>query len=569
VSARPAAPTRGGAPSNGRSPSQDRITPRAPNVVLIGFMGTGKSAVGRCIASRLGRPFVDTDAVIEARAGRTIARIFAEDGETAFRQLEAAAVAEAGAADGAVIATGGGVPLRAENMRALKRRGLIVSLTASPQAILARVGGGAERPLLGDSPASAVQRLLAERDAAYRDADLVIDTSEASAEEVADRILEFLVSRTARPATETSGERVVRVALGERGYDIRIGQALLPRLPAFLRDAGITGRLALLTHPALEARYGRTLAEALRAAGYDVATVTVPPSESSKSLRAASRVYDALVDARLDRGSALLALGGGVAGDLGGFVAATFMRGIRWVPLPTTLLAQVDAAIGGKTAVDHPRGKNLIGAVHQPALVVADIDTLASLPRRQLRSGMAEVVKTGVIGAPDLVEFLERNLRRVLARRADALAHTIERCAAYKARIVAADERESGGRMLLNYGHTIGHGIEAAVGYRGLTHGEAVALGMTLEARLAVRLGVCAAEVLERQTALLEQAGLPVALRSLGAVKPEIQAVLDTMTHDKKAVAGRLRFVLPAAIGRTVLRDDVPPTLLKEVLADG
>jgi shikimate kinase / 3-dehydroquinate synthase len=532
-------------------------------------MGTGKSAVGRCVAARLGLSFVDTDAIVEARAGRTITRIFAEDGEAAFRRLEAAAVSEAGAADGAVIATGGGVPLRAKNMRALRRRGIIVSLTATAQAILARVGGGAERPLLGADPTSAVARLLADRDAAYRDADLVIDTSDVSTEEAADRIVAFLASRAASVRTAAPpDERVVHVDLGDRGYDIRIGQSLLPRLPSLLRGAGITGRLALLTHPGLEARYGRALIEDLRGGGYEVLALTVPASESSKSLRAASRIYDALVDAHLDRSSALLALGGGVAGDLGGFVAATFLRGIRWVPLPTTLLAQVDAAIGGKTAVDHPRAKNLIGAVHQPALVVADIDTLASLPRRQLRSGLAEVVKTGMIGAPELFEFVEGHLPRVLARRADALVHVIERCAAYKARIVAADEWESGERMVLNYGHTIGHGIEAAAGYRGLTHGEAVALGMTLEARLAVRLGICDAVLLDRQTAVLERAGLPVRLGALGAA-PGAAAILAAMTHDKKALTGRLRFVLPAAIDRTVLRDDVPPTLLQEVLADG
>jgi len=578
VPARPAAPAHSRAgDANARS---DTNIARSLNIVLIGFMGTGKTAVGRRLAERLRRPFVDTDTIIETRDGRTIARIFAEDGEPAFRGLEAAAVAEAGASHGAVIATGGGVPLRPDNMRHLRRHGVIVALTASPRAILARVGGGADRPLLGPDPEAAVRRLLAERDAAYRDADLVVDTSDRSTDEVAEYVLAFVesrsVARTSPARTSTRREaagppppRTVRVELGERGYDVHVGAALLSRLPDLLREAGITGRLALLTHPRLDTRYGRPLADALRAAGRDVVTVTVPPSEASKSLRVAARVYDALVDAQLDRGSALLALGGGVAGDLGGFVAATFLRGIRWAALPTTLLAQVDASIGGKTAVDHPRAKNLIGAVHQPALVVADIDTLTSLPRRQLRSGMAEVIKTGVIGAPDLFEFLEANLRAVLARRAAALVHTIERCASYKARIVAADERESGERIVLNYGHTIGHGIEAAAGYRGLTHGEAIAVGMTLEARLALRLGVCDGELLARQTALLTAAGLPVRLSGLGAAKPAgAPAILAAMTHDKKARAGRLRFVLPASIGRTVVRDDVPPALLEEVLGD-
>jgi shikimate kinase / 3-dehydroquinate synthase len=584
ASARPAAPTRDAtAGSNARSGiGIGGSVESVPNIVLIGFMGTGKSAAGHSVAARLGRTFIDTDDIIETRTGRTIAQIFAEDGEAAFRRLESEVVAEVCASGGAVIATGGGVPLRAANMLALRRGGIIVSLTASSQAILERVGEGADRPLLGASPAATVERLLAERDAVYRDADLVIDTTGTSTEQVADRIVAFLASRqTAKAAPSPNGsrrargpaeppaERTVRVDLGDRGYDIRIGRGLLTRLPALLRDAHIAGRLALITHPALEDRYGRALTESLRTGGYEVVTVTVPASEASKSLRVASRIYDRLVEARLDRGAALLALGGGVAGDLGGFVAATFLRGIRWVAIPTTLLAQVDAAIGGKTAVDHPRGKNLIGAVHQPSLVIADIDTLGSLPRRQLRSGLAEIIKTGVIGDPELFAFLERDFRRVLARRPEALSYIIGRCAAYKARIVATDERESGERMVLNYGHTVGHGIEAAAGYRGLTHGEAIAVGMTLEARLAVRLGVCEAALLERQTALLRGTGLPVALADLGAARPDQAAVIAAMTHDKKAVTGRLRFVLPASLGRTVLRDDVAPTLLEEVLADG
>ncbi|HYM71061.1 MAG TPA: 3-dehydroquinate synthase, partial [bacterium] len=305
-------------------------------------------------------------------------------------------------------------------------------------------------------------------------------------------------------------------------------------------------------------------------AGYEVVTISVPPSETSKSLRAANRIYDRLLEARLDRGSALIVLGGGVAGDLGGFVAATFLRGIAWAAIPTTLLAQVDAAIGGKTAVNHPRGKNLIGAVHQPVLVVADIDLLGSLPAREVRSGMAEVIKTGVIGAPDLFAYLEGRLRAVLRRDPEALATVVGRCAAYKADVVSGDEREEAGRIVLNYGHTIGHGIEAAAGYRGLTHGEAIAVGMALEARIAVRLGLCDQALLDRQAALLRGAGLPARLAELRLRRPPAPAaVAAAMTLDKKARAGRLRFVLPAEIGRTVVRDDVPATLLEEVLGDG
>jgi len=483
---------------------------------------------------------------------------------------------------GGAIATGGGVVLRPENMARLRQTGVIVALRADPKAILARVGGSV-RPLLAGDPEGSIRRLLAERDVLYGEADLAVDTTALSPEDAAARVIAFVTrpargaggangagapTRRPRPAAAPVPEQVIRVALGARGYDVRIGPAILSRAGEYLRACGIAGRLALLTHPRLDALFGRPLVESLRASGYEVLTVTVPPSESSKSLRAAQRIYDALVAAQLDRTAALLALGGGVAGDLGGFVAATFLRGIAWVAIPTTLLAQVDASIGGKTAVNHPRAKNLIGAVHQPALVLAAIETLRSLPVRELRSGMAEVIKTGVIGAPDLFEYLEGQLGRVLARRPDALAHVVGRCAAYKADVVAGDEQETGGRIVLNYGHTIGHAIEAAAGYAGLTHGEAIAVGMTLEARLAVHLGACDAALLDRQTRLLERTRLPVRLAGLRH-PPAPEAIAAAMTHDKKARAGRLRFVLPAGLGHTVVRDDVPSTLLQEVLAHG
>ena len=546
------------------------------NIVLIGFMGTGKTAVGEIVASRLGRPFIDTDTVIEARSGRPIPRIFAEDGEAAFRRLEAGVVAEAAAPGGRVIATGGGVALSRENMDRLRRNGVIIALQADPKAILARVGGGGARPLLGTDPEDNVRRLLSEREPFYRAADLIVETSALPIEAVADRVVAFIRDRerSHRPGaagadSSSHSRQIVRVDLGPRGYDVCIGEGVLEDAAIYLDQSRIRGRVALLTHPRIDALYGRPLAERLRAAGYDVVTLTVPPSESSKSLRMAARVFDALIEARFDRHAALLAVGGGVAGDLGGFVAATFLRGIAWVAVPTTLLAQVDASIGGKTGINL-RAKNLIGAVHQPALVLSDIDTLRSLPLRELRSGMAEVVKTGVIGDPALFEFVEARIRACLRRDPSTLAWIVGRCAAYKAGIVAGDEREAGERMVLNYGHTIGHAIEAAAGYRGLTHGEAIAVGMTLEARLAQRLGLCDALLVDRQTRMLVALGLPVRLAALSrGTPPAADRVQAAMAHDKKASAGRLRFVLPAALGRTVIRDDVPLAFVEEVLADG
>jgi shikimate kinase/3-dehydroquinate synthase len=553
------------------------------NVVLIGFMGTGKTAVGELVASRLGRPFLDTDTLIEQRAGRPIAKIFAESGEPAFRQLEAQVVAQAANCAGSVIATGGGVVLDRANMDRLRRNGVIIALQADAQSILARVGGGACRPLLGDDPEGNVRRLLRERDALYREADLVVETSALSVDGVAERVVAFVAGReqevaathpdrapaagSGENATPGAAARPVRVDLGGRGYDVWVGRGILAQPETFLMRSGVRGRLALLTHPRIEALYGGPLADRLRQAGYEVVTLTVPPSESSKSLRVAARVYGALVDARLDRGGTLLAMGGGVAGDLGGFVAATFLRGIAWVPVPTTLLAQVDASVGGKTGINF-RAKNVIGAVHQPVLVLSDIDTLRSLPSRQLRSGMAEVVKTGVIGDPELFYFLEQGGRASLRRDPDVLSWIVRRCAAYKAGVVAGDEREAGPRMILNYGHTIGHAIESAAGYRGLTHGEAIAVGMTLEARLAVRLGLCDGALLERQTHVLEALGLPVRLAALcRGTPPRSAEVRGIMSHDKKASAGRLRFALPRALGSTVIRDDVPEGMVEEILA--
>ncbi len=554
-----------------------------PNVVLIGFMGTGKTAIGEAAAARLGYSFVDTDAVIEAQAGRPIARIFADDGEPAFRRLETEVVAAVAARGGSVIATGGGVPLSEENMRHLRRNGVIVALHAKPEAILARLGDGLARPLLGADPAGNVRRLLEEREAVYRAADLVIETTSLPVTAAADRVVAFLrereqaaqadardaapPARAAESPKAATGYQQIRVDLGPRSYDVWIGEGLLGQAGAYLDRCGIRGRLALLTHPRIEALYGRALAERLGEAGYEVVPIAVPPSESSKSLRMAGRIYATLIDARFDRQAAVLALGGGVAGDLGGFVAATFLRGIRWVALPTTLLAMVDASIGGKTGVNF-RAKNLIGAVHQPAVVLADIGTLHSLPLRELRSGMAEAVKTGVIGDPALFECVEARGRACLRRDLGLLAWVAGRCAAYKAGVVAGDEREAGERMVLNYGHTIGHGIEAAAGYRGMTHGEAIAVGMTYEAKLAARLGLCDLSLVERQTQVLETLGLPVRLGAIGRGRPPApDRVHAAMVHDKKASAGRLRFVLPEALGRVTVRNDVPPALVDEVLA--
>src|SRR5579885_133900 len=354
------------------------------------------------------------------------------------------------------------------------------------------------------------------------------------------------------------------------GSVVRTGRGLLNQAAELMADAGLNGRAFVVTDRNVYAHFGQPLSENLARGGFEPLVNMLNPGEQTKSLRTLEVLYDWLADARAERTDVIVALGGGVVGDLAGFLAASYLRGMPLVQIPTTLLAQVDASIGGKTGVNHPRAKNLIGAIHQPALVVSDIDTLRSLPPRELRSGMAEVIKTGVIGAPDLFEDLEAHIRAALAREPGVLARVVGRCAEYKAGIVAGDEREEAGRVVLNYGHTIGHGIEAAAGYRRVTHGEAIAVGMTLEARLAVRLGVCDETLLARQTRLLAAAGLPVRLADICRGRPPARsAIAAAMAHDKKARAGRLRLVLPARLGATVLREDLPAGLLEEVLDDG
>jgi 3-dehydroquinate synthase len=318
-------------------------------------------------------------------------------------------------------------------------------------------------------------------------------------------------------------------------------------------------KAALVTDSSVAAIYLEPALESLRAARLEVSSTIVPPGEGSKTLARAGELYDRMLRAGLDRGSVLVALGGGVVTDLAGFVAATYMRGIPWVAVPTTLLGQVDASVGGKTAVDHPECKNLIGAFHQPSAVLCDVATLATLPDEELRNGLAETVKHAVIRDPDLFKDLERRADAILARDPAVLEPIVARNVRIKADVVAADERESDLRRILNYGHTIGHALESLLG---LTHGRAVALGMMAEARMAERRGLVGRAVVERQKALLERFGLPVSLPT-GA---DAERCLAIMRHDKKAEAGRMRFVLPEAIGRVRIVDDVSDEEIRAAL---
>ncbi|MDQ7842747.1 MAG: 3-dehydroquinate synthase [Armatimonadota bacterium] len=520
------------------------------NVVLIGFMGTGKSAVGQILARRLGWTFVDIDRRAARRERATVPQILARHGEGYFRDVEARIIAEVAGRRDLVIATGAGVVLRPENMRRLRANGWIVSLTAPVDVLLTRLGE--RRPSLGGDARGEVVRLLDQRRPLYRDADLMIDVSVATPDRVADAVLAFLGRRD---------RRTVPVHLSGRDYPVHIGEGILPLLPVDLAALGAGRRVAVVTHRSVRRSAAGALLGVLRSQGFEVSVFDVPAGEGSKSLVMVGALCTRLARARVDRHSTLLAVGGGVVGDLGGFVAATYMRGIRLVHVPTTLLAMVDSSIGGKTGVNHAGVKNLVGAFYQPSAVVADVRTLQTLPERELRSGLAEVVKTAVVGDADLFEFLEDNLAAVLRREPDALIEVISRCAAFKARVVEADEAERAERQILNYGHTLGHAVEAAAGFRGLTHGEAVAIGMALEARLAQRLGLTSAATVERQNALLARIGLPVRLGPVSRA-----AVWRALALDKKSKDGVLRWPMLVGIGSVRREQEVPEALLREVI---
>lgn len=343
-------------------------------------------------------------------------------------------------------------------------------------------------------------------------------------------------------------ETRITVSLGQRSYEIVVRPGLLAELGVRLKGLGLAGQVAVVTDPTVAGLYGKAALRSLKRAGFEARLVVVPGGERGKTLRAVSGILDELAAARFERGSLLVALGGGVVGDIAGFAAALYVRGIPFVQVPTTLVAQVDSSVGGKTGVNHRLGKNLIGAFHQPRAVLIDPETLKSLPPREWTAGLAEVIKYGVIADESFFAFLERQMPAIRKMDEGPVMRLIARSCEIKAEVVGADERESDRRRILNYGHTIGHALEALGRYRTLIHGEAVAIGMVQEADLARHLGLCADEVVARQRALVREAGLPD--RPPAVSFGELWAA---MQHDKKVAQGRVNCVLPRRIGEVVV----------------
>jgi len=354
----------------------------------------------------------------------------------------------------------------------------------------------------------------------------------------------------------------IRVELDERSYGIFIDSGILGSIGGKFRKYEFSPKVALVSNPTVFALYGEAVAASLGSEGYDVTSILIPDGEEYKDFLWAYHILSRLLKIGLDRRSAILALGGGVIGDITGFVASTYMRGIAYMQLPTTLLAQVDSSVGGKTGVNHYLGKNMIGTFYQPRLVWIDVDTLKSLPKREFLAGLAEVIKYGVIWDGELFDYLRAERERILNLDPECLAHIIGRSCEIKADVVSRDEREEGLRAILNYGHTIGHAIETVTGYTRYLHGEAVAIGMVCEAQISEALGLLEKGKAAEIKALVEAYGLP----SRAETSLDPSSMLRAMAIDKKAVAGRLRFVLPEEIGRVRIESEVSEDVIRDVV---
>jgi len=528
------------------------LRPPAAAIILAGFMGTGKSVLAELLSQRLGLSSVDTDAMIQEQAGTSVGEIFATRGEPYFRDLETAVLCQLATEDGLVISTGGGVLLREQNVELLRQMGPIICLHASAETIMERTAASDERPLLNRSDAAdEIRRLLAERDEAYRQADYHITTDGLTPQQVMDAV-EETVTGDARGLFLSPEPVEIPVELGEDSYTIHIGAGLLDAVGTIVGPDEAGQQAAVITDDNLEKLYAPVVARSLEEAGWEVCSLAVPSGEGSKTLATAGQLCEQLAEAGLDRGSVVFAVGGGMVGDLAGFVAAVYMRGIRFIQVPTSLLAQVDASVGGKVAVDLPRGKNLVGAFHQPQAVIIDTNTLQTLEDRQLRSGLGEVIKHAAIADEAMFGYLEENLGRLRKGDAVSLKYVLARNCQIKAEVVAADPHEQGRRAVLNFGHTIGHALERAAPRWQLSHGEAVAAGMVAESKVAAEKGLSDASVVQRLQQLTAQVGLQPDLSEV-----DLQQARAAMSVDKKVRGQRLRLPVVPRIGEVTLTDQI------------
>ena len=527
-------------------------------------MGTGKTAAGRALAEMLGVAFVDTDQLIEEREGLSVSDIFATKGEAHFRRCEAELCGSLADQTDLVVATGGGTLVNSQNLAALADRGRVVLLEASVDAIAQRVSADGSRPLLSGDPVAAdsartfedrIRTILAERQHAYSKIPMRVDTTRIGARRVACLIAARL-SIPGRTITIDVPEGSMRSGRSES--TIVIGRGLLSRLgdqlEAVLGDSCRRSKVFVMIPSNVGDLHRDQIAASLDAASIEWTEIAIRDGDKEKTFDQAGHIVDTLARFGAARDSVALAVGGGVTGDLGGFAASIYMRGMPLVQVPTTLLAQVDASIGGKVGVNHVRAKNLAGNFYQPHLVLSDPCVLRTLDDGEISNGMAEVVKTALLGSADLFHFIEKELEKNAhsLRRTAFLERCVVECAAIKAAIVERDPFERDERRVLNLGHTLGHAFETLGEYGSLTHGQAVSIGLVAVAGIAHSRELVDEDYVRRLSATLERCGLPVTPPAV-----DRNAFVDALHLDKKKKAGRLRFVLPAGLGATTIVDDV------------
>ena len=540
------------------------------NIILVGMMGAGKTTVGKALANSLGKEFVDSDHEIQERTGVKIPVIFEIEGETGFRKRESEVLVELVKKNNIVLATGGGAVLNQENRRLLEQNGIVIYLRASVNDLYRRTRHDKNRPLLQTQNLFArLNELYVQRDALYREtAHVIIDSGKQGVRYLVQKLINKLIAINFNSIKQNSHQNTMQTisvdftpSTEKRSYPIHIGHGILEQADLILSCLP-QKRVAIVSNTTIAPLYMEKLRTALDKNGVVSIPIILPDGEVHKNWATLNLIFDALLKNHCERNTTLLALGGGVVGDLTGFAAATYLRGVPFIQIPTTLLAQVDSSVGGKTGINHPLGKNMIGAFYQPRMVLTDSATLSTLPDRELRAGLAEIIKYGLIRDPAFFDWLEQNMHRLLARDPAILNEAIRRSCENKAEIVATDEKEKGVRALLNLGHTFGHAIENGMGYGIWLHGEAVAAGTILAAELSRRMKLISEADVSRIRKIFMQAGLPIAAPEMPPEK-----YLQLMMLDKKVESGKTRFILLNRIGEAVMRADIPPTVLTETIS--
>ncbi len=538
-------------------------------IFLTGLSGSGKSSVGKKVSELLQWDFIDTDTLLSERYGMPVGQILIEFGEQKFRQMESEILDLAAVNEHVVIATGGGAVISGANRTFMRERGLTCYLETSVEIAWQRVqeqiqqiGKSAERPLVGGTDGQKrLQSLFQVRKQWYEEAVVCVNNNEDSLNIISKRVVAFALSN-GYLKTSSQTQETVTLQLGKITSKAIIEWGGLYHLPEYLKSLGYSQRIFIVTDSEVGRLYSNPILDLLRNAGFVPKLFTVPAGETSKSIWSWQQILNWLVEQKAEQREPIIALGGGVIGDLAGFVASTYHRGTPLIQIPTTLLAQVDSAIGGKTGINHPLGKNLIGAFYQPELIIVDPAFLLTLPERIYLEGWAEIVKYGMTLDMDLFEILEAHTSTLLARDATLLTKIITRCIQLKMDVVQRDERDSGLRNLLNYGHTFGHALEVSTDYGSWLHGEAVAVGMEVAAQIAVARGLLTNGCALRQHELLLALHLPVCCPDV-----DTTPILENMQRDKKVRAGRMRWILPTQIGQAEIYNDVPLSLVQDAVA--